>query len=127
MSAIGERNPGQGAAGWLLKAVAVVAAAMALAACVVYEPVPAYQPPSVFERSWAAAIGALQDQGVVISGQDRATGTVRGSRGAVNVVANVRTQADGSVRVEFNSSGAIASDPDLVNRISGSYNRRMGR
>lgn len=115
------------AAAWLLKALAVVAAAIALSACVVYEPVPSYQPPPVFERSWAAAIGALQDQGVTIIEQDRATGTVRGTRGAVGVVANVRTQADGRVRVEFNTSGATGSDPDLANRISASYNRRMGR
>jgi hypothetical protein len=127
MSAFGERNFGRVVAVCLLKAVAAIAAALSLAACVVYEPVPAYQPVPVFERSWAAAIGALQDQGVMITEQDRATGTVRGSRGAVNVVANVRTQADGRVRVEFNTSGAVSSDPDLANRISASYNRRMGR
>jgi hypothetical protein len=117
----------QRVAAWLLKALSVVAATIALSACVVYEPVPTYQSPPVFERSWAAAIGALQDQGVTIIEQNRATGTVRGTRGAVGVVATVGTQADGRVRVEFNTSGATGSDPDLANRISASYNRRMGR
>lgn len=117
----------QSVAAPLLKALAVVAATIALSACVVYEPVPAYQSPPAFERSWAAAIGALQDQGVTIIEQNRATGTVRGTRGAIGVVASVGTQADGRVRVEFNTSGATGSDPDLANRISASYNRRMGR
>jgi len=43
------------------------------------------------------------------------------------VTANVRTQADGSVRVEFNTAGETSRDPDLINRVSRSYDRRMGR
>jgi hypothetical protein len=39
----------------------------------------------------------------------------------------VRPQPDGTVRVEFNTSGATARDPNLINRISGAYDRRMGR
>ena len=45
---------------------------------------------------------------------------------AIGVTAVVRTQADGRVRVEFNTTGT-ASDPGLVERISASYERRMGR
>lgn len=107
-------------------ALAIVAAALTLAACVVYEPVPVSQGPSTYDRSWAAAIGALQDQGVAINEQDRVSGVVRGTRGQVTVTALVRTQADGRVRVEFNTSGG-APDPALVERVSESYNRRMGR
>ena len=36
-------------------------------------------------------------------------------------------QADGSVHVAFNASGATAKDPELINRVTQSYNRRMGR
>jgi len=36
-------------------------------------------------------------------------------------------ELDQSVRVEFNTSGATAKDPELINRITQSYNRRMGR
>jgi hypothetical protein len=39
----------------------------------------------------------------------------------------VRTQADGSVRVEFNTSGDTAADPTLIDRITARYNQRMGR
>lgn len=107
--------------------VAWLAGATLLAtACVVYEPVPAYQPSS-FDRSWAAAIGALQDQGVTITEQDRVGGVVRGTRGAVTATASVRMQADGRMRVEFTTKGATGADPALAERISASYERRMGR
>jgi hypothetical protein len=39
----------------------------------------------------------------------------------------VRSQADGSVRVQFDTSGATASDPTLIDRITRSYNAYMGR
>lgn len=121
------RSGEQSIVGWMLKALAVVAAALTLAACVVYEPVPMSQGPSTYDRSWAAAIGALQDQGVTINDQDRAGGVVRGTRGPITVTAVVRTQADGRVRVEFNTAGGGGTDPGLVERVSESYNRRMGR
>jgi hypothetical protein len=34
---------------------------------------------------------------------------------------------DGSVRVQFNTAGATAQDPGLIDRISRAYERRMGR
>jgi hypothetical protein len=102
-------------------------AALVIAGCVVYEPVPVAAGPSRFDRAWAAAVGAMQDQGVAITEQDRTRGIVRGGRGGLTVTANVLTQADGRVRVEFNTTGTLGSDPTLVDRISASYDRRMGR
>ena len=104
----------------------IALAALLLAACVAYEPVP-YPTPSGFDRAWSAAVGALQDQGVTVTEQDRNTGTVRGFRGTVAVVASVRAQADGRTRVEFNATGPAGSDAGLAERISASYDRRMGR
>jgi hypothetical protein len=52
---------------------------------------------------------------------------VRGRRGSINVVGNVRTQADGSVRVQFDTTGATQTDPTLIDRVSQAYERRMGR
>ena len=109
----------------MLKAMSVIAGSLALAACVVYEPVPV-QAPSTYDRAWAAAIGAMQDQGVAINDQDRASGVLRGTRGPTGVTAVVRTRPDGRVQVEFNTTGT-SSDPGLVERIGDSYNRRMGR
>ncbi len=101
-----------------------VVAAVDLTGCVAYEPMPAY--PSTVDRSWDAALGAMQDQGVTIRDQDRASGTIRGQRGEIAVTTFVRTQADGRVRVEFNTTGG-GSDNTLAERIRASYERRMGR
>lgn len=106
-------------------------ATAALAGCYTYAPAPAavYVPagPSTFDRSWNAALGAMADQGVQIFQQDRASGTIRGRYGGIDVTASVLTQADGSVRVAFDTSGATSQDPQLIERITRSYSARMGR
>jgi hypothetical protein len=107
-------------------AAIVVSSFAALAGCVVYEPVPA-PPPSTFDRSWSAALGAAQDEGVRITSEDRVSGVIRGFRDEQEVTINIRTQADGSVRVEMSARGAKGSDPALAGRISRAYDRRMGR
>lgn len=84
-------------------------------------------PPSTFEQTWAAALGAMGDEGVQIVSANRDNGAIRGIRGAINVTAIVQTRADGGVQVEFKSSGDIDSDPTLNQRIVNDYNRRMGR
>lgn len=110
--------------GWVALAVAIFAV---LAGCVVYEPVPVAAPPTTFERSWNAALGAAQDEGVRITSEDRAKGVIHGVRGEQEVTINVRSQADGSVRVEMGARGPKGSDPGLAGRISRAYDRRMGR
>jgi hypothetical protein len=108
-------------------AVIVIAVFVALAGCVVYEPVPVAAPPTTFDRSWNAALGAAQDEGVRITSEDRANGVILGVRGEQEVTINVRSQADGSVRVEMGARGPKGSDPGLAGRISRAYDRRMGR
>jgi hypothetical protein len=110
-------------------AVAVlITVLMGFSGCVVYEPVPTPVPsPSTFERAWSAAIGAAQDEGVRINSEDRANGVITGNRGDQDVTINVRTQADGNVRVEFSARGPKGSDAGLAGRISRAYDRRMGR
>jgi len=114
----------------LLAALPLALAAALFTGCTVYEVAPgtyAPAPPTTFDRSWHAVAGAFEDQGVQILAEDRSTGTIRGRRGGIDVTAGVRTQADGSVRVEFNTAGATGQDPQLIERISRSYDRRMGR
>jgi hypothetical protein len=109
---------------------ALLAAAVLAAGCTVYQTAPgvyAAAPVSSFDRSWSAALGAFQDQGVQIITEDRASGTIRGRRGGIDLTASVLTQADGTIRVAFNTSGTTAQDPDLINRVSRSYDMRMGR
>nr|WP_087733191.1 hypothetical protein [Paraburkholderia piptadeniae] len=81
--------------------------------------------PASFDRSFAAASGAMRDEGLSITVQDPASGTIAGGLDGATVTASVRQQADGSVVVQFNSRDA--RDPSLLDRISRSYDRRMGR
>lgn len=104
----------------------IVAGLTVLAGCVVYEPVPA-PAPSAFDRSWSAALAAAQDEGVRITSEDRASGLIRGFRDEQEVTINIRSQADGSARVEIGARGPKGSDPGLAGRISRAYDRRMGR
>ena len=80
-----------------------------------------------FDRSWSAALGAMDDQGVSIYEQDRGAGVIRGSRDDIVVTAILRTRADDRLEVEFSQSGATSNDPNLIDRVTDSYNRRMGR
>lgn len=105
-------------------------AAALLGGCTYYPVAPgAYSttPVSSFDRSWGAAQAAFADQGVPVTREDRAAGIVSGTRDGITVIASVRTQADGSVRVEFNTTGSTSRDPDLIKRMTGAYNRNMGR
>jgi hypothetical protein len=100
---------------------------VALSACTYYSP-PAgtvVMAPASYDRSFAAAAGAMRDEGLAITVQDPANGMVVGNAGSSVVSASVRQQADGSVEVRFDSSDA--RDPTLLQRISRSYDRRMGR
>jgi hypothetical protein len=115
----------------LVRRFLLLATAMILVAgCTVYEVGPgvyATAPVTTFDRSWAAARNAFLDQGVRITGEDRSTGTISGTKSGINLAAYVRTQADGSVRVEFKTVGATSVDPQLIERISQAYDRFMGR
>jgi len=113
---------------FLWPAFLLATALLLLSSCVQYEPVPAYVPAaSTFDRAWSAALGAAQDEGVRITAEDRTNGVIRGSRGEQEVTINVRTQADGNVRVEFTARGPKGPDTGLAGRISRAYDRRMGR
>ncbi|MDM0106965.1 hypothetical protein QTH97_18610 [Variovorax sp. J22R24] len=101
------------------------AVVLGLAGCAYYGyPVPGAMPAS-FDRSFAAAAGAMRDQGLQVSVEDRSSGTVVGRAGQGTVTASVRQQADGSVRVQFDATGP--RDPGLIDRVSRSYDARMGR
>ena len=113
--------------GWPL----LLAAAFLLNGCYYPQPVPVAMPgPTLgerFDRSWNAAAGAMADQGVTITSQDRGAGVISGTRGAITIVATLQTLPDGSIQVKFNTRSATDTDPGLIHRVSDSYDRRMGR
>jgi hypothetical protein len=83
--------------------------------------------PASFDASWQAARGAAYDEGVRITYEDRASGTLRGDKAPYSVLITVATQADGSVRVGFSVTGAASQDSGLQDRLTRAYQRRMGR
>lgn len=108
-----------------LARAASCAAVLMVAGCAYYGyPVPT-SAPAGFDRSFGAAAGAMRDQGLAISVEDRSSGTIVGRIGGGTVTASVRQQADGSVRVQFDATGS--RDPALIDRVSRSYDSRMGR
>jgi hypothetical protein len=80
-----------------------------------------------FDQTWSAALGAVQEAGVTVASSDRSAGLIRGAKDDIDVTVNVQRQADGSVRVTFDSRGSTKNDPDLPDRFSRAYERRMGR
>lgn len=97
--------------------------ALSLTACVVYE---APSVPPSFDRSWNAAMGAMRDAGVDVSSVDRASGTIVGTKQGSTVTIQIRRQADGDVRVDFNARGG-PNDPAVANAITSAYQVNMGR
>jgi len=107
-----------------------------LGGCYVYDPYyPYYGYPAgypgggtaaTYNQAWNAALGAMRDQGVQVGREDRSSGIIQGTRGSANVAAQVVSQQDGRVRVEFNVANA-GEDPGLPERLSRSYDARMGR
>lgn len=123
-SLLGNKGFGTGA---LLTLMVVFTALMG--GCVVYEPVyvPSSSYSSSYDRVWNSALGAAEDAGVKITSADRTTGIIRGVTSSADVTISVITQADGRTRVEFTSKGPKGHDPDLNDRFTSYYNRRMGR
>ena len=115
--------------GNVMRAGIFFAVAMILfSGCAAQEPAPDYAPaPSTFDRAWAAAINATQDEGVRILSEERVSGVIKGVRGLQEVTIYVRTQADGNIRLEFSVRGPKGAEPGLASRISRAYDRRMGR
>jgi hypothetical protein len=110
-----------------LAAALGLGATVLIAGCAAAYPVNPYTPPPTYYRAWDAVAAAMREQGVGVSFENRDAGTMQGSRGGINVTATVRIQDDGRARVQFDTSGDIASDPTLIDRLTRSYNANMGR
>ena len=109
------------------RAFALALLAIAPAACYVTPYPYGYTVPANYDRSYDAVMGALADNGMSIILDDRGAGRAVGRRGGIDLTGSVLRQGDGSVRVEFTTSGATAQDPGLIDRVTRSYNARMGR
>ena len=111
-----------------MKAIIIIALTLTtllITSCTYYQTAPAST--SKFDQSWSAAIGALSDQGVHISTQNRGAGVIQGTRNGVMITINLIRQGNGGVRVEFDTSGTTQNDRTVIERVASSYNSRMGR
>ncbi len=97
---------------------------LTLLGCTYYAPPPG---PSTYDRAYNAMLGAMSDQGIKVTDANPSAGLITGQRGGITVVATVAPQPDGTTKVEFRTKGDINQDPNLIDRITGSYNARMGR
>lgn len=102
--------------------IALAVAICFVAACETYVPTS-----STYDRAWNAALGAVQDAGVTITQAEPMNGLIRGTKSGIDVAVSVTRQADGSVRVQFDSKGDKRNDPQMPERFSQAYERRMGR
>jgi len=110
----------------LLLLLAAGACSVALSACTYYVPTTVPGAPASFDRSFSAASSAMRDNGLSVTVEDRSAGRVVGAASAGgSVSASVRSQADGSVRVQFDSQDL--RDPTLLDRVVRAYEARMGR
>jgi hypothetical protein len=101
--------------------------ALSLPGCVVYEPMGVQAAvPVNFDRSWNAALGAAQDAGIAVSVADRNSGRIYGRYNTADVTIGVISQADGSLRIQFDAKGLGRQDQGLNDRFVQAYNRRMG-
>ena len=106
-------------------AALIAAAILPLTGCVYY-PAPYYYA-SNYDRAWSASAGAVRDAGVQVSSEDYGAGLITGSTNGIAVTVSVARLPDGRVQVKFDAKGPIDRDPDLSERFSQAYERRMGR
>lgn len=109
----------------------VLAVASALLAGCLFGPYPEYAttvttPPS-FDRSWDAALGAADDAGIQVTGADRSTGQITGTKAGAAVTIELRPLPDNRLQVTFSSPDSKESNPTLGDRWQKAYHRRMGR
>jgi hypothetical protein len=83
--------------------------------------------PADFDRSWDAALGALNDTGVQVTRADRSQGRITGSKAGAAVTVDLQPQADKSLKVAFSAPDSKEANPTLAERWTSAYNRRMGR
>ncbi len=78
-----------------------------------------------FNRTFDAAMGALVDQKMTITQQDRRHGSIDAKAGSAVIAVTLRTLPDGAIRVAFEPQGDSSADPGLLQRVTDAYNARM--
>jgi len=110
----GSRRPRRQVLGLLL-------AAGLLAACGTRPPPAHFDSQLSFDRTFNDALGAMADQKLVVSEQNRRQGRIVGTLDGETVVATLQPMLDGTLRVSFAAQGDSAAAEALKRKVVDSY------
>jgi hypothetical protein len=80
-----------------------------------------------FDRTYDMALGAMSDQRMIFSAQDRRQGRIVGSIDGITLSAAIQPIADGTTRVSFEAGGKTEADVAMLKRVADAYNARMSK
>jgi hypothetical protein len=78
-----------------------------------------------YNRTFDTALGAMADQKMTISEQDRRNGRIVGELDGQTITTTLQPMHDGTLRVNFVPQSDSADATALVQRVAASYNARM--
>jgi hypothetical protein len=78
-----------------------------------------------YNRTFDIALGAMADQKMTISEQDRRSGRIVGELDGQTITTTLQPMQDGTLRVNFVPQSDSADATALVQRLAASYNARM--
>ena len=78
-----------------------------------------------YDRTFDAARGAMSDQKMTFSLQDRRNGKIVATANGTGISATLQPQLDGTLRVLFAAQEEPPADPGLLQRVIHSYSLRM--
>jgi hypothetical protein len=74
-----------------------------------------------FDRTFNDALGAMADQKLIFSEQDRRRGRIVGELDGETIVATLQPMLDGALRVSFTAQGDSAAAAALRRKVTDSY------
>jgi hypothetical protein len=80
-----------------------------------------------YDRTFDTALGAMADQKMILSVQDRRMGNIVAELKGDKVEAALQPMLDGTIRVTFTAPGEPHADAELLKRVVASFNARMAQ
>ena len=80
-----------------------------------------------YDRTFDGAVGAMADQKMIFSVQDRRHGNIVAALKGDTITATFEMLLDGTIRVSFNAQNQPPIDPGLLTRVAAAYEQRMSQ
>ena len=113
------------AAGW--RALLLGLCLAALAACGTPQPRVHFDSQASYDRTFDAARGAMAEQKLVVSVEDRRQGRIVGALDGETITATFEPMLDGTLRVSFLAQNDSPAALVLQQRVAGAYEVRMSK